>query len=533
MKNVTPNLADVCLVVEGGYPYTTGGVGSWMDAFIRASHTLRFHVIAISISSQPKIRKYEIPPNVISVTDLILDRPPPGRASRQVKSKDIEHAVALLRDVCCGNPDGKFEALVGLVARQRLGYTALLDSRVAWLAMERVYETTLPSVPLVDFFWSWRFLVRCLLAVATMRLPKAKIYHAVATGYSGLVATYAKQVTGCPSIITEHGIYTNERRIELSVADWLYHSGATGFDVERQTMEMRDLWMTSFVNFSKISYQAADVITTQYLANQDYQRADGAPNGRLRIIPNGIDVDFFGSLERNASQERPTVIMVGRIVPIKDTRTFIVAMSLLRELIPNVLGILIGPEEEDPAYAAGCRALVDQLNLDGTIRFLGRVPDVTEHLKYADVLTLTSISEAQPIALLEAAAAGIPVVTTDVGSCREIVEGLPDEEVSGHGGIVVDACDPHGIAKALAIVLKDPVLRADMGDVMKRRIASRFHKETIRRLYEDLYEEFSSRPDGRGDVGLHDEKVCPSGGYGNQAALLQRLGRWARAHAHL
>jgi glycosyltransferase involved in cell wall biosynthesis len=68
--------------------------------------------------------------------------------------------------------------------------------------------------------------------------------------------------------------------------------------------------------------------------------------------------------------------MIGRIVPIKDTRTFIVAVSLLKQLVPDVIAILIGPEEEDPAYAAGCRSLVVQLGLESTVQFLGRVPDV-------------------------------------------------------------------------------------------------------------------------------------------------------------
>ena len=56
------------------------------------------------------------------------------------------------------------------------------------------------------------------------------------------------------------------------------------------------------------------------------------------------------------------------------------AVSLLRELVPKVVAILIGPEEEDPSYATGCRELVAQLGLKSTVQFLGRVPDVMELL---------------------------------------------------------------------------------------------------------------------------------------------------------
>ena len=121
--------------------------------------------------------------------------------------------------------------------------------------------------------------------------------------------------------------------------------------------------------------------------------------------------------------------MIGRIVPIKDIRTFIMAVALLKDLVPNVVAILIGPEDEDPEYAASCRQLVHQLGTESSIKFLGRVPDVLQYLCAADVLALSSISEAQPIAMLEAAATGLPIVSTDVGSCREIIEGFEGDPV--------------------------------------------------------------------------------------------------------
>jgi glycosyltransferase involved in cell wall biosynthesis len=126
------------------------------------------------------------------------------------------------------------------------------------------------------------------------------------------------------------------------------------------------------------------------------------------------------------------------------------------------------------------------------VQFLGRVPDVKVYLGKADVIALTSISEAQPIALLEAAATGLPAVTTDVGSCREIIEGFEDDPVVGRGGFVVDACNPKATAQALATILLDADLREQMGQVMLRRIPNLYHKDRIRRIYEALYEELTS-----------------------------------------
>jgi glycosyltransferase involved in cell wall biosynthesis len=116
---------------------------------------------------------------------------------------------------------------------------------------------------------------------------------------------------------------------------------------------------------------------------------------------------------------------------------------------------------------------------------------VGEYLAKADVIALTSISEAQPIALLEAAATGLPAVTTDVGSCREIIEGFEGDPVVGRGGYVVEACNPRATAQALATILLDAGLRADMGRVMCQRIRNLYNKDRIKRLYEDLYSEMT------------------------------------------
>ena len=482
---------DVCLIVEGGYPYVQGGVASWMDALIRASASLKFHVIAISVSSQPRLKKFVVPDNVIAVTDVIIDLCAAGRTPTARDAQCISRGVRLMQTVISGNPGTSFQELIELVRQTGFGQAALLDSRVAWTAMERAYSELLPDGPLLDFFWSWRFLARSLLAVVNTPLPNPRVFHAVSTGYAGLVGAYAKYVTKRPYIVTEHGIYTNERRIELSVADWIFDPDASGFTVGDTPAKLRDRWLAAFRSFSRISYALSDVITTQYRANQEYQRSDGAPAHKLRIIPNGIDVDRYAGLGHGTAPRPPTVLMIGRIVPIKDTHTFIAAVSLLVELVPNVVAIIIGPEDEDPAYAAGCRGLVAQLGLESTIQFLGRVPDVTEYLGRADVIAMTSISEAQPIALLEAAATGLPAVTTDVGSCREIIEGFEDDPVIGHGGIVVHACDPKATAQALATILLDDEKRTEMGRIMQQRIRNLYHKDRVRRLYENLYAELA------------------------------------------
>ena len=102
-----------------------------------------------------------------------------------------------------------------------------------------------------------------------------------------------------------------------------------------------------------------------------------------------------------------------------------------------------------------CKSLIQELGLEGKVRFLGfqKIGDVLPRM---GLLVLTSISEAFPLVLLEAFASGLPVVTTDVGACREIVEGNTDEDRAlGSAGIVTPIADPEATAAAVIAMLTD------------------------------------------------------------------------------
>lgn len=487
IQQPTATQSDVCLLIEGGYPYLLGGVSSWTDSFIRSFPDKRFSVVAFTIAGQDRTPKFTMPPNVDGVTDVLIDACPPGRLPLLRRRDRIAPILAHLRSVVTMGDADAWADCVGALDACHLGQRALLDSRAAWTVLERLYEEMLPGAPYVDFFWTWRFLARSLIAVASAPIPSARLYHALSTGYPGLFGARAKTLTGHPFVLTEHGIYTNERRIELSVADWIYDSGAGGFDAGGAVPELRRIWLDAFNAMARITYESADLITTQFRTNQLYQIEDGAPEQKLRTIPNGIRLDEFADIRPGPLPRRPTVLLIGRVVPIKDIRTFIEAAGLLRQQVPSVDAIIIGPDDEDPLYAAACRSLVRQLGLQDTVRFLGRVHDVRSYLGQVDVVALTSISEAQPLALLEAGAAGVPAVATDVGSCREILEGPGGLDSDVVGGIVVRACDPQATADALARILLDPDLRARMGRNLRARIHSVFDQDRVVGLYEALY----------------------------------------------
>lgn len=484
--------ADVCLILEGAYPFVAGGVSGWTQALIEAAPHLSFHLVSIMPDQTPREAKYAVPANVVAWTTLALDSGAPGRRATSADHRLVAEIGAQVESLILRPTTSDLNRLVQTLAASNIGQSALLDSRAGWRAMEAAATRLLPDAPLLDFFWTWRVMLRSLIAILGAPLPDASVYHAISTGYAGLLGARAALTTGRPLVLTEHGIYTNERRIELCLADWLYDTGAQGYSITERLCALRDFWTALFASLSRLTYDAASEIVTLYRGNQVLQLADGAAPDKLRVIPNGVDVARWSAVRRIASPlRRPTIALIGRVVPIKDVRTFILACAALRRQAPNLEALIIGPDDEDPTYAADCRKLARAEGLDSCLRFTGRA-DVASFLPRIDVCVLTSISEAQPLVVLEAGAAGIPSVTTDVGCCRDLIEGSPGDDVTGHGGIVTPIGDSAMIARAVGRLLADDALRLQMGEVMRRRVHRSYDKTRIDRIYNDLYAAYLS-----------------------------------------
>ncbi|MFN3076153.1 MAG: GT4 family glycosyltransferase PelF [Alphaproteobacteria bacterium] len=492
----TSGRPDVCFILEGTYPYVAGGVSSWVHDLIRAQEHLRFALVCILATRTGLKRRYELPPNVVQVHHVFLQEQEPGAMGWWGKGaavvKQVEPPLSRLLK------DGDMEdlrSLLSILARSGVGARLLMNSRAAWRMIGRMYEATVPSSSFLDYFWSWRSLVGSVIAVLTCEVPDAGCYHAVSTGYAGLLAARTKIERKRPLILTEHGIYTNERRIEIAMADWLFQDPTRGMNIESSRRDLKDFWLDSFATFSRICYQAADRIITLYGGNQILQRRDGADPAKMRIVPNGIDFEHFSAVVRAPEPRPPTVVLIGRVVPIKDVKTFIRSIRLLRQSVPSVLALILGPTEEDETYFKECQAMVQYMELADTIKFLGRV-NIAEYLGKTDVIVLTSISEAQPLVILEGGAAGIPSVTTDVGACSEMIYGQEEESPPlGEGGAVVPVANPAAIAVALTRLIKDTRHWQRCSDAIRERVRTTYNKSTVNAYYRQLYETAASTAD--------------------------------------
>ena len=207
-----------------------------------------------------------------------------------------------------------------------------------------------------------------------------------------------------PPLITEHGIYTHERRIEILQADWIVDTVDKGFAIHDPRRDLRDFWSAAFESYARACYEACTEVITLHGANQPAQTNLGAAPARMKIIPNGVDYQGLSQLPTVSAGDPPTVALVGRVVPIKDIMTYLQAVAMLRTQFPDLTALVLGPTDEQPDYYEACKVAVGELDLADTVRFTGQV-DVTEYFPRIHVNVLTSLSESQPLSVLEAGAA--------------------------------------------------------------------------------------------------------------------------------
>jgi len=489
--------ADICLILEGTYPFVSGGVSSWVHHLTSHLSHLTFTVLHISPKRgfYTKGHVYKMPPNVLGVKEVYLHdyvisskgRPTDLRAK-------VEFFRDLVRDMVEGRSGSFASFLRALQAEGNEGFSSfdLLQTPESWDVLVENYRKEAGEESFLNFFWTWRYAYLPLFNLLSAKIPQARVYHTISTGYAGLLAAGAKVKFVRPMLLTEHGIYTKERRIEINRSDWIQDWDSGELVAERQAPYFRRYWIRQFQMMSRITYEYADKILTLYVDNTREQIKDGADPRRLRVIPNGIDLERFGeaadAFDARGDNDRFTVCFVGRVCPIKDIMTFVSAMRLVADEIPDVKVRVLGPMDEDPDYAEMCQRHARQLGLEKNMAFEGKV-NVLEEFPKVDVMVLTSISEAQPLVILEAGAVGIPTVATDVGSCDELLYGTtPEDRALGVGGIVTPMASPGETAAAILQLYHDPGLRRRMRDAMRARVKKFYDQRDMVAAYDELYQ---------------------------------------------
>jgi L-malate glycosyltransferase len=224
---------------------------------------------------------------------------------------------------------------------------------------------------------------------------------------------------------------------------------------------------------------------------QAVQRAlvqnEGIRQERISVIYNGINVDAFKSSETDRHQVRVDlgvnardflIVQVARLDYLKDHAAAIRTLARVIRKLPQAKLLLVGEGPEMPKI----KDAVAQYGLAERVHFLGLRTDVPRLLAAADVFLLTSISEGIPVTVIEAMAAGLPIVSTRVGGVSEVV-------LDGNTGLLSESGDDMGLAQHILHLADNPGERCRLGQEGRKRAEQQFSAVQMDRGYAALYEE--------------------------------------------
>ncbi len=239
----------------------------------------------------------------------------------------------------------------------------------------------------------------------------------------------------------------------------------------------------------------------QYLAEHE-----GCPPNRICVIPNGVDTERFRPQPKNAALAEqlgipsgaPVVGIVAALRPEKNHELFLSAARLVRQTRPDAVFLIVG----DGVRRAWLEQQAASLGLADRVIFTGNRPDVPEVLSLLDVFVLSSHMEANPISILEAMAAGKPVVATQVGS-------IPENVQEGQTGFLVPPGDAASMAERVLWLLSQPEQSAQIGQKAREHVLRRGSIQQTVAGYENLLRDLYQQKARRMDLPPQDAPLPP------------------------
>jgi glycosyltransferase involved in cell wall biosynthesis len=376
---------------------------------------------------------------------------------RQVGGEDVPQVAVLSHGYFprVGGAERQLGALAPLLVRSGIG-VRILTRRFGGAARRELIEGVdvhrLPApgpVPLASLTYT----VTALLALLRMRPGLIHAHEFISPATTALLA---KRLLRVPIVVTAH------------------RSGPLG-DVEqlrqRRSGPKRLAALRRHVDlFVAIS---GDI-------EEELEGMGVASHRRMRL-PNGVDTEHFRPADEAEQQTLraaldlppgPIAVYAGRLAPEKRVGHLLAIWAAVRDAVPNATLLILGTgeQEADLRAAAG----------EGVI-FGGATDDVAPWYRAADVFVLPSVAEGLSVAMLEALAAGLAVIVTDVGGAADVI-------TSGEDGVIVPPDDPRGLQDALVAVLGDASLRSRLGERGRARVEHAYALPVIADRLRDTYQ---------------------------------------------
>jgi glycosyltransferase involved in cell wall biosynthesis len=313
--------------------------------------------------------------------------------------------------------------------------------------------------------------------------PIPNLYGPAAIAQLRRLAAYLR--SRLPAVVHSHDMYTNV--FGTLAARW-----AKVPVVIASRRWSRDLIAPRYRIANRLAYRQASAIVTNSDALRAELRAEGVPEARVKVVRNFVEPAAFEIPDpaavkawrsRHGVAEHAVVLgIVARLRREKGHDLLLNALAAMRDDPPVHLMVAgDGPMEGE------LRAMVRTLGLVGRVTFLGLLPNRPNIHGWFDISVSASRTEGAPNAVLEAMAAGRPVVATDVGGTAEAV-------LDGETGVLVPPGDPIAMASAIHRLLGDPRATALMGAAAQRRIRANFSSDAVIEALGILYERGGATP---------------------------------------
>jgi polysaccharide biosynthesis protein PelF len=467
----------VLMTTEGTYPHSAGGVSTWCDALLRNTPDIKWTLLPLMMNPHIE-QKFDVPPNVRKMlgvplwgieepAEFISDIPFAQLydRKRRTSNADIEREfVPLFRDllhVISSDPSDSEtfgRTLVALEDYFRVyDYNETFKSRPVWEAFKSYQHKDPTLFDLTECLrWLYHFLI-----VLNVRVPRVSVTHATAAAFCGIPCITAKVRHGTPMLLTEHGVYLREQYLFLSRF--------------RRLFFCKQFLLNLITAVARANYHFADIIAPVCHYNTRWEVAHGTPQQKIRVVYNGVDPDLFRSVPKLHGDLH--VVATARIDPLKDIETLLRVAARIKRTHPRVKFSVFGAVADEPYYQR-CLALRQQLGVDDTVSLGTAVDNVVEAYRDADVVLLTSISEAFPYSVIEAMACEKAVVASDVGGVGEALEGC---------GVLVKPRDDEAFATEVARLLDNHSLRLRLGTRARARVIEEFRLDHSIGKYLDLY----------------------------------------------
>jgi glycosyltransferase involved in cell wall biosynthesis len=489
------------LVNWDSYPnVTSGGVYSWEKVFVERLKEYEFTIV--NLLSNPNVNgAFTVPPNVSAVIDIPLfgsnryeefynegKRSLVGKIVRTndntIEEQFLPAYNQFLDEVLSNECDptsvaNYVYALARILriydAKKCLEHTAVWESFIQRIDADPLYRDMTLREALTAFQ-----IIQRNMQILSLRLPQTDIVHCSLAWLPAMIAICAKLEYGTPVMVTEHGVAFRELLLYYNA--YLRDEPSNIF------------WKMFSSNIVRAVYAIADVIAPVCYANAKWETSLGVPPSKVKVIYNGVDVTKFRPLQVRRDS-RPTVVCIGRVDIFKDILNLIHAINHVRRRYPDVQCLIYGAST-DLEYSLRCLKAVETLDLEDTIKFMGKVRDPEVAYNASDVVVISSITEGFPFAIIEAMACGKGIVATDVGGNREALEGC---------GVLVRSSHPQELALAIIRLLSDPELRSRLGTDAVKQARAKFTIEKSLSQYREEYERLT----------LKQTTVSPNGGRAN------------------